>query len=103
VLHESYGRCRDDNPTRPKLCAVPLVMEAMAVVIRVSGYSAAWFHVKLCAKCTLHSCCRLSSLTAEHTNSSVVGQPFSKLVASSGGVQQQSPGSFLSAGVGVKF
>jgi hypothetical protein len=27
----------------------------------------------------------LSSLTAEHTNSSVVGQPFSKLLTSSGG------------------
>jgi hypothetical protein len=36
----------------------------------------------------------LSSLTADHTNSSVVGYPFSKLVASSGGAQQQSPGSF---------
>jgi hypothetical protein len=37
----------------------------------------------------------LSSLTAEHTNSSAVGKPFSKLVASSGGAQQQqSPGSF---------
>jgi hypothetical protein len=22
----------------------------------VNGYSAGWFHVKLCAKCTLHSC-----------------------------------------------
>jgi hypothetical protein len=21
VLHESHGTCRDDNPTRPKLCA----------------------------------------------------------------------------------
>jgi hypothetical protein len=29
--------------------------------------------VKLCAKYTLHSCYRLSSLTAQHTNSSVVG------------------------------
>jgi hypothetical protein len=37
----------------------------------------------------------LSSLTAEHTNSFVLGWPFSKLVASSGGTQQQkSPGSF---------
>jgi hypothetical protein len=53
-----------------------------------------------------------SSLTAEHANSSVVGYPFSKLVASSGGAQQQkSPGSFetklraffLSTGVGAKF
>jgi hypothetical protein len=52
----------------------------------------------------------LSSLTAEHTNSSVVGWPFSKLVASSGGAQQQSPGSFkktlsvfLSTGACVNF
>jgi hypothetical protein len=30
----------------------------------------------------------LSSLTADHTNYSVVGQPFSKLVASSGCAQQ---------------
>jgi hypothetical protein len=38
----------------------------------------------------------LFSLSVEHTNSSVVGQPFSKLVASSGGAQQQqqSPGLF---------
>jgi hypothetical protein len=37
----------------------------------------------------------LSSPTTEHTNSSVVGWPFSKLVASSGGAQQQqSPVSF---------
>jgi hypothetical protein len=37
----------------------------------------------------------LSSLTAENTNISIVGEPFSKLVASSGGAQQQqSPGSF---------
>jgi hypothetical protein len=34
VLRESHDRCRDDNPTRPKLCAVSLVMEAVAVVIR---------------------------------------------------------------------
>jgi hypothetical protein len=79
VLREPHGRCRDDNPTRPKLCAISLVMEAMAVVIRcllpgVNGYSAGWFHVKLCAKCTLHSCYRLFlRLTAEHTISSVVG------------------------------
>jgi hypothetical protein len=59
VLRESHGRCRDDNPTRPTLCAVFLVMEAMAVVIHANGYSAGWFHVKLCAKCTLHSCYRL--------------------------------------------
>jgi hypothetical protein len=39
VLRESHSRCRDDNPTRPKLCAVSLVMEDMAVVIRVNGYS----------------------------------------------------------------
>jgi hypothetical protein len=54
----------------------------------------------------------LSSLSAEHTNSSDVGYPFSKLMASSGGAQQQqSPRSlkqktlsvFLSTGVGVKF
>jgi hypothetical protein len=25
----------------------------------VNWYSAVWFHVKLCAKCTLHSCYRL--------------------------------------------
>jgi hypothetical protein len=25
----------------------------------VNGYSAGWFHVKLCVKCTLHSCYRL--------------------------------------------
>jgi hypothetical protein len=31
----------------------------------------------------------VSSLTAENTNSSVVGHPFSKLVSSSGGAQQQ--------------
>jgi hypothetical protein len=37
----------------------------------------------------------LHSLTANHTNSSVVGKSFSKLVASSGGAEQrsQSPGS----------
>jgi len=52
----------------------------------------------------------ISSLIAEHTNSSAVAQPFSKLVASSGGTQQQSPGSletklkrdFQSTAVGVK-
>jgi hypothetical protein len=33
VLRESLGRCRDDNPTRPKPCAVSLVIEAMAFVI----------------------------------------------------------------------
>jgi hypothetical protein len=53
VLRESHGRFRDDNPTRPKLCA------AMAVVILGNGYSAGWFHVKLCVKCTLHTCYRL--------------------------------------------
>jgi hypothetical protein len=73
VLRESHGGCRDDNPTRPILYAVSLVMEAMAVVIPVNGYSAGWFHVKLCAKCKLHSCYRLFLRSAEHTNSSVVG------------------------------
>jgi hypothetical protein len=36
----------------------------------------------------------LSSPTAEHTKSSVVRYPFSKLVASSRGAQQQSSGQF---------
>jgi hypothetical protein len=50
VLCESHGRCRDDNPNLTQtLCRVSLVMEAMAVVICVNGYSAGWFHVKLCA------------------------------------------------------
>jgi hypothetical protein len=52
----------------------------------------------------------ITSLIAEQANSSVVGQPFSKLVASSGGTQQQPPGSletklkrdFQSTAVGVK-
>jgi hypothetical protein len=34
----------------------------------------------------------LPSLTAEHINSSLVEYLFSELVASSGGIQQQSPG-----------
>lgn len=41
--------------------------------------------MKLCAKCTLQSCCQTPcSVTAEHTNSSVVGQLLPKLVASRG-------------------
>jgi hypothetical protein len=39
VLRESHGRCRDDNPTRPKLCAECPVMEAMVLVIRINEYS----------------------------------------------------------------
>jgi hypothetical protein len=54
------------------------MMEAMTVVILclvpgLNGYSTEWFHMKLCAKCTFHSCYTLSALTAEHPNSSVVG------------------------------
>jgi hypothetical protein len=49
-----------------------------------------------------------SSLTAKHANSSVVGWSFSKLVASSGGGQQQKSTNKtlkvgLSTGVGVTF
>jgi hypothetical protein len=47
----------------------------------------------VCEMHVVHLLQTLSSLTAEHTNSSVARQPFSKLVASSGGAQQQqSPG-----------
>jgi hypothetical protein len=37
AFHESLGKRADDNPTRPKLCAVSLVMETMVVVIRCLG------------------------------------------------------------------
>jgi hypothetical protein len=64
VLRESRGRCRDDNcirhrgPTRTLVFAnAPFLLEFL--VPGVNGYSAGWFHVKLCAKCTLHSCYRL--------------------------------------------
>lgn len=40
--------------------------------MRRKWYSAGWFSVKLCAECKLHSCCRNSSPTAEHANSSAV-------------------------------
>jgi hypothetical protein len=43
------------------------------IVQHVSGYTTEWFHVKLFAKCMLNRCYILSSLTAEHTNSSVAG------------------------------
>jgi hypothetical protein len=66
VFRESHGRFRDDSPTRSKLCAEcpkwwmqmhPFLLEFL--VPGVNGFSAWWFHVKLCAKCTLHSCYRL--------------------------------------------
>jgi hypothetical protein len=62
----------------PNFCAVSLVMEAMAVVIRclvpgVNGYSAGLFRVKLCAKMHVAQLLQtLSLLTAEHTSSSIV-------------------------------
>lgn len=77
---ESHGRCRDDNRDSPKLCVASLVMDAVAIVIRclksgkdfgVNRYSARWFHVKVCGKCTLLQ--TPSSITVEHTNCSVVG------------------------------
>jgi hypothetical protein len=69
VLRESHGRYRDDNPRS----AVASDTEGRSglfvftnahfllefLVLGVNGYSAGWFHVKLCAKCTLHSCYRL--------------------------------------------
>jgi Zn-dependent oligopeptidase len=67
---ESYGSC--DSPKW----------------ILGNGYSAGWFHVKLCEMHIAQLLQTLSSLTAEHTNSSAVGQPFSKLVASSGEARQ---------------
>jgi hypothetical protein len=55
--------CLDNNPTRPKLCAVSLVFANAPFLLEflapsVNGHSAGRFHVKLCAKCTLHSCYR---------------------------------------------
>jgi hypothetical protein len=52
-------------------------MEAMAVVIRclvpgVNRYSAGWFHVKLCAKCTLHNCYRLFLRDLQNTPTSLL-------------------------------
>jgi hypothetical protein len=48
-IRESHVRCRDDNPTFPKLLVVFLVTEAMAVVIRSLNYSKdcgrVWKHI----------------------------------------------------------
>jgi hypothetical protein len=48
----------DRVPTRTLAFAnAPFLLEFL--VSGVNGYSAGWFHVKLSAKCTLHSCYRL--------------------------------------------
>jgi hypothetical protein len=39
------------------LCRSPFLLEIL--VPGINGYLAGWFHVKLCAKCMLHSCYRL--------------------------------------------
>lgn len=88
----------DNNTTRPKLCAMSLVIEATAVLIRCSlplAKIAAEDTVSCEIACEKHVAQllqTLSLLTTEHANSSLMGQPFLKLVTSSGGAQQQSPG-----------
>lgn len=99
MLREPHCRCRYDNPIRLELCAESpwwwmLWQLLFEFLLRgVNGYLAGLFYVKLCAKRTVYSCYR-HSLRQEHTNSSVVGWAFSELVASIGGAQQQTPGSF---------
>jgi hypothetical protein len=49
---------RHRGPTRTLVFAnAPFLLEFLLPDVNV--YSAVWFHVKLCAKCTLHSCYRL--------------------------------------------
>jgi hypothetical protein len=79
VVRESHGRCRDDNPARHRLCAVCPQWWKLGSCDSLPCTRRKWilgWVVPCEIVCEMHVAQllqTLSSLTAEHTNSSVVG------------------------------